>query len=223
MIIRKIVGFILTAVIFAAAILIGHALWVHYMDEPWTRDGRVRADVINVAPDVSGAVVTMPVADNQSVKKGDLLMEILQEGPGPLPHFDGERDGRGLRGGRRPGLVREEIEQGLDLRGQAPDFGVLPLAAPELDDQADARAVAVVDLGGIDPDAPGFLPLEAVEGLTPEGAGAFGVQASAEDEEEGVPLFAEFQSSLAGHGRSPNTCFLYRRWRFDPGQFIRVS
>ncbi len=46
------------------------------MDEPWTRDGRVRADVINVAPDVSGAVVTMPVADNQFVKKGDLLMEI---------------------------------------------------------------------------------------------------------------------------------------------------
>lgn len=76
MIIRKIVGFILTAVIFAAAILIGRALWVHYMDEPWTRDGRVRADVINVAPDVSGAVVTMPVADNQLVKKGDLLMEI---------------------------------------------------------------------------------------------------------------------------------------------------
>ena len=76
MIIRKIVGFILTAAIFAAAILIGRSLWVHYMDEPWTRDGRVRADVINVAPDVSGAVVTMPVADNQFVKKGDLLMEI---------------------------------------------------------------------------------------------------------------------------------------------------
>jgi RND family efflux transporter MFP subunit len=76
MIIRKIVGFILTAAIFAAAILIGRSLWVHYMDEPWTRDGRVRADVINVAPDVSGAVVTMPLADNQFVKKGDLLMEI---------------------------------------------------------------------------------------------------------------------------------------------------
>ncbi|MDR5750315.1 MULTISPECIES: HlyD family secretion protein [unclassified Caballeronia] len=76
MIIRKIVGFILTAIIFAAAILIGRALWVHYMDEPWTRDGRVRANVINVAPDVSGAVVTMPVADNQFVKKGELLMEI---------------------------------------------------------------------------------------------------------------------------------------------------
>lgn len=76
MLIRKIVGFLLTALIFAAAILLGRALWVHYMDEPWTRDGRVRADVVNVAPDVSGAVVTMPVADNQFVKKGDLLMEI---------------------------------------------------------------------------------------------------------------------------------------------------
>ncbi|MEA3090862.1 MAG: hypothetical protein QOJ04_2204 [Caballeronia sp.] len=76
MIIRKIFGLFMTALIFCAAILIGRVLWVHYMDQPWTRDARVRADVINVAPDVSGAVVTMPVADNQLVHKGDLLMEI---------------------------------------------------------------------------------------------------------------------------------------------------
>jgi RND family efflux transporter MFP subunit len=76
MIIRKIFGIFMTALIFAAAILIGRVLWVHYMDQPWTRDGRVRADVINVAPDVSGAVVIMPVIDNQFVHKGDLLMEI---------------------------------------------------------------------------------------------------------------------------------------------------
>ena len=76
MIIRKIFGVFMTALIFCAAILIGRVLWVHYMDQPWTRDGRVRADVINVAPDVSGAVVTMPVDDNQFVHKGDLLMEI---------------------------------------------------------------------------------------------------------------------------------------------------
>ena len=54
MIIRKIFGIFMTALIFCAAILIGRVLWVHYMDQPWTRDGRVRADVINVAPDVSG-------------------------------------------------------------------------------------------------------------------------------------------------------------------------
>ncbi|SAL28700.1 secretion protein HlyD family protein [Caballeronia sordidicola] len=76
MIIRKIFGIVMTALIFGAAILIGRVLWVHYMDQPWTRDGRVRADVINVAPDVSGAVVEMPVIDNQFVHKGDLLMQI---------------------------------------------------------------------------------------------------------------------------------------------------
>jgi RND family efflux transporter MFP subunit len=74
--IRNIVGFVATAVIFVVAILIGRALWVHYMDQPWTRDGRVRADVVNIAPDVSGAVVALPVRDNQLVKKGDLLMQI---------------------------------------------------------------------------------------------------------------------------------------------------
>jgi len=76
MTIRNILGFVATAVIFTIAVLIGRVLWIHYMDEPWTRDGRVRAEVINIAPDVSGAVVELPVRDNQFVKKGDLLMQI---------------------------------------------------------------------------------------------------------------------------------------------------
>lgn len=76
MTIRNLVGFVATAVIFVVAILIGRTLWVHYMDQPWTRDGRVRANVINIAPDVSGAVVALPVHDNELVKKGDLLMQI---------------------------------------------------------------------------------------------------------------------------------------------------
>ncbi|CAM2159035.1 MULTISPECIES: HlyD family secretion protein [Paraburkholderia] len=76
MTIRNIIGFIATAIIFVIAILVGRALWVHYMDEPWTRDGRVRAEVVNIAPDVSGAVVELPVKDNQFVHKGDLLMQI---------------------------------------------------------------------------------------------------------------------------------------------------
>lgn len=76
MTIRNIVGFVATALIFIVAILIGRVLWVHYMDEPWTRDGRVRAEIVNIAPDVSGAIVDLPVKDNQLVKKGDLLMQI---------------------------------------------------------------------------------------------------------------------------------------------------
>ncbi|WP_322015858.1 HlyD family secretion protein [Paraburkholderia sp. J12] len=76
MTLRNIIGFIATALIFVVAIAAGRVLWVHYMDEPWTRDGRVRADVVNIAPDVSGAVVELPVQDNQFVHKGDLLMQI---------------------------------------------------------------------------------------------------------------------------------------------------
>jgi RND family efflux transporter MFP subunit len=73
---KKLFSLTATLLVLALAIWIGHTLWVHYMDTPWTRDGRVRADVINVAADVSGTVVDVPVHDNQQVKKGDLLMQI---------------------------------------------------------------------------------------------------------------------------------------------------
>lgn len=76
---KKLFSFIATLLVLALAILIGRTLWVHYMDTPWTRDGRVRADIINVAADVSGIVVGVPVRDNQRVKKGDLLMQIDPE------------------------------------------------------------------------------------------------------------------------------------------------
>jgi RND family efflux transporter MFP subunit len=76
MILRKLFGFVATAAILIVAILIGRTLWVYYMDEPWTRDGRVRAEIVNVAPDVSGAVVALPVRDNQFVHKGDVIMQI---------------------------------------------------------------------------------------------------------------------------------------------------
>ncbi|WP_164634640.1 HlyD family secretion protein [Rhodopseudomonas sp. BR0G17] len=61
------------------AALIGWRLWVHYEIEPWTRDGRVRADVVAVAPDVSGLISEVLVVDNQVVKKGDILFRIDRE------------------------------------------------------------------------------------------------------------------------------------------------
>jgi multidrug resistance efflux pump len=69
----------ITAVVVVLAALLGHALWRHYIYSPWTRDGRVRAEVVRIAPDVSGLVTRVPVYDNQFVHKGDLLMEIDQE------------------------------------------------------------------------------------------------------------------------------------------------
>lgn len=68
--------FAVTAVVVAAAAYAGWQLWDHYEVEPWTRDGRVKAYVVQVAPDVSGLVTSVPVHDNQDVKAGDLLFEI---------------------------------------------------------------------------------------------------------------------------------------------------
>lgn len=65
-----------TLAILLLAILVGYRLWAHYMYSPWTRDGRVRADVIAIAPDVAGLVTAVDVADNQRVRKGDPLFAI---------------------------------------------------------------------------------------------------------------------------------------------------
>jgi len=58
------------------AIVCASLLWGHYMNGPWTRDGRVRADVVLIAPDVDGLVTQVLVTDNQLVHKGDLLFVI---------------------------------------------------------------------------------------------------------------------------------------------------
>lgn len=75
----RIFRFLLTAGVFALALVISLTLWNHYMYRPWTRDGRVRAEVIKVASDVPGLVEQVCVKDNQRVKKGDLLMVIDRE------------------------------------------------------------------------------------------------------------------------------------------------
>jgi RND family efflux transporter MFP subunit len=66
----------ITLAIAVAAGLLAYKLWVRYTDYPWTRDGRVRADVVNIAPDVAGLVTAVPVRDNQYVHRGDVLFRI---------------------------------------------------------------------------------------------------------------------------------------------------
>ncbi|WP_286917437.1 MULTISPECIES: HlyD family secretion protein [Pseudomonas] len=73
---KKFFSLLATLLVLGLAIFIGRQLWVHYMQTPWTRDGRVRADIINVAADVSGYVTAVPVRDNQRVRKGDVLLQI---------------------------------------------------------------------------------------------------------------------------------------------------
>jgi RND family efflux transporter MFP subunit len=64
----------LAAVVLAG--LLGRAAWDAYVAAPWTRDGAVRAYVVTMAPEVSGRIVSLPVADNQFVRKDDVLMTI---------------------------------------------------------------------------------------------------------------------------------------------------
>lgn len=70
---------VVTLAVALLALLAGWWLWHFYMIAPWTRDARVRADVVTIAPDVSGWVVELKVRDNQQVKAGDLLMSIDRE------------------------------------------------------------------------------------------------------------------------------------------------
>ena len=68
--------FSLTGVVVLVALWTGCKLWDYYMNEPWTRDGHVRADVVPVAPDVSGFVTEVLVRDNLAVQRGDVLFRI---------------------------------------------------------------------------------------------------------------------------------------------------
>lgn len=66
----------LTLCAVAAATLLAFMMWKHYAQTPWTRDGRVRADVVQIAPEVSGPVIRVAVRDNQWVNRGDVLYAI---------------------------------------------------------------------------------------------------------------------------------------------------
>ena len=63
------------AVVLIAAAVFALKYW-DYVTNPWTRNGQVRAQVIQITPRVSGPLVKLPVKDNQFVKAGDLLFEI---------------------------------------------------------------------------------------------------------------------------------------------------
>ncbi|WP_108259716.1 HlyD family secretion protein [Mangrovicoccus ximenensis] len=69
----------MTAAMIACAGVLGHHVWDYYMNAPWTRDGRVSADSVRIAPQVSGTIDSVAVTDNQFVRKGDLLYKIGPE------------------------------------------------------------------------------------------------------------------------------------------------
>lgn len=65
-----------TLLVCALALAAGWWLWNYYMQGPWTRDGKVRAELVSITPEVSGKIVAIPVRDNQLVKAGEVLFNL---------------------------------------------------------------------------------------------------------------------------------------------------
>lgn len=70
---------VLTLLVVSLATVLVWQMVLYYMFAPWTRDGHIRADVIQIAPDVSGLIQQVSVRDNQVVKRGDVLFSIDQD------------------------------------------------------------------------------------------------------------------------------------------------
>ena len=70
---------LVTVVAAAFAVAAGWLIWQSYFLTPWTRDGRVRANVVQIAPEVAGVITEVRVRDNQAVKQGDVLLVIDPE------------------------------------------------------------------------------------------------------------------------------------------------
>src|SRR5438093_2573186 len=76
---QAVVRVLLTLILLVAAVFLSYDLARYYLYSPWTRDARIRANVVTVAPDISGWVDDIRVRDNQFVNKGDVLFTIDQE------------------------------------------------------------------------------------------------------------------------------------------------
>jgi len=77
--VHTVIRVLLTLILLFIGAFLGYETVVYYLYSPWTLDARVRADVVTVAPDVSGYVEAIHVKNDQFVHKGDLLFVIDQE------------------------------------------------------------------------------------------------------------------------------------------------
>ena len=95
----------LTLLAVAAAVILVTALWRAYVLAPWTRDGRVSAQIVGIAPEINGTVIEVPLMDDQYVERGDVLYRI-----------DPERFEREVQG----------------IAGDLPEIGMTPLRCAQL-------------------------------------------------------------------------------------------
>ncbi|HUA26787.1 MAG TPA: efflux RND transporter periplasmic adaptor subunit [Steroidobacteraceae bacterium] len=145
----------------AAALLVIRWMWFHYELAPWTRDGRVRADIVKIAPDEPGWVASVAVIDSQVVRRGDLLFRLdtaryeiaLHQAEAAVAQrravlAEAQREARRNEG--LGNLVASEAREQSEARVQEATAelarGVANLAAAQLDLK---RAVIVAPVNGV--------------------------------------------------------------------------
>src|SRR6266436_9915092 len=72
----RLFSYLISVIIVGLALWAAVSLYLRYIEQPWTRDGQVRANIVGIAPRVSGPIIHVAVHDNQQLRKGDLLFEI---------------------------------------------------------------------------------------------------------------------------------------------------
>ncbi|MBO5393715.1 MAG: efflux RND transporter periplasmic adaptor subunit, partial [Pseudomonas sp.] len=70
---------VLTLLVVTFACVVVWRMTMYYMFAPWTRDAHIRADIVQIAPDVSGLIKQVDVRDNQPVSRDQVLFVIDQE------------------------------------------------------------------------------------------------------------------------------------------------
>jgi multidrug resistance efflux pump len=70
------IKYLTTGLVVVIAVVAGYSMYSDYVTNPWTRDGQVQAQVVQIAPRVSGPIIELPLVDNQRVRAGDVLFRI---------------------------------------------------------------------------------------------------------------------------------------------------
>ncbi|TDT56560.1 p-hydroxybenzoic acid efflux pump subunit AaeA [Enterobacter sp. AG5470] len=121
---RNITRTVITMVLVILAFIAIFRAWVYYTESPWTRDARFSADVVAIAPDVTGLVTSVNVHDNQLVKQGQVLFTIdqpryqkaLEQDEADVAYYEALVSEKRREAGRRnqlgvQAMSREEIDQ----------------------------------------------------------------------------------------------------------------
>lgn len=146
---KKLGRVVITLAVVLFAVVAVFRIWAFYTESPWTRDAKFTADVVAIAPDVSGLLTDVRVTDNQLVKQGDVLFvvdqpryhEALAQAEADVAYYQALAVEKKREAGRRAHLgIQAMSQEDIDQSGNA-----LETATHQL-----AKAQAVLALAKLD-------------------------------------------------------------------------